>query len=706
MRLSDLDSDDVKPLVTEEDLDPKKVRLSMFDEDEIETLSDSGVVGAGIKGGIHGLTAGFSDEIIGGMPFAGNFTGGMKALAGYGSEDADVREYKSLRNKARADYEKARKDHPIAFGAGEIGGIVAGPGKVLKGAGLIKGGIVAGLASGAGDSKAELSDGEYKDLAIDTATGGVVGGVAGGAGKLLHAGASKLAPEVSALIKRIRSRPAVETEVVVGGGPKVTDGMVKTAQGLGKEVFGEAPIRKDAADVVKAIQQITGSTETEIPSYMLTLDEPTQNLASTVLKGPSVAGGLERRAINPIRKGLHDTADEVAGLAGNASEFQTGTKVAQGLKEEFQKRIAPAEAIYDSIEGEFSKIPINRVAFRRGIKAMRDDAKMDWSGNSAALLDKLENTFNSTVDDISSLKKFRTKLGSSMEQAATKEERAIIDKMYDVLTRERNRSILRYESNIPDAKGILGKLREADRIYRNELTRTSEVLGVQGGRKASTRQAIGKFLDETPPEQVYRQLFDRGDVRGLQQMKTTFPEQFELLRQRALGTIIEKSKHNDVLSPQRLMSELNRMPPEVQEMLLGDMWGKTQSARKVLGALPRNFNPSDTTTHAKYWEMFNPRTQAQAMAHRAILKKKVPSAQQIRTALGDSGDPGAVRVIQRLQSKPGSSRFIEPLVKAAQRGENSFGATYYLLHQTEQEFRKAMDDDDAAGDSSGGGELP
>jgi hypothetical protein len=632
-------------------------------------------------------TAGFADEIGGALAHP---IGAGKAIIG--QNDEDVKKYKGTRDAIRKAEENAKKENPLTYHGAGITTAVVGPGKLISGA---KGVMALGGLSGAGSSEAELSEGEYGKLAKDTGVGTAVAGLTHGAvTKGLPKVTSKLSHKIEAFMERFKGKaPVIEsTTETIAPAASVSDEAIEAAKGIGKKVFSKAKPRPDAAKVAEAVKMLSGKEK--VPSYMLTNDEMTQNLASTVLKDPTLAGEIERRSISPVMEGLENFGKEVSTRGTPKTNFQVGGEVKKGLSEEFAKRIAPAEQIYGELDGELSKVPINGLAFKRAMNALKKDAKLDYSGKSLALIDRLENTFTGNIDDIAKLRKFRTQLGRNLDQTASPAEREIIGKMYDVLTKERNRSILRYEGHIPDKAGMLNKLRAADSIYRKEIGNTTSALGIKTG-KATARQSIADFLDKTPNEDIVKNLFDKGDFASIQQFQKAFPAQFDQLKSRVVSDIIDKSTHNGNLSTQKLVSNLNRYSPEVQELLMGDMAPKAKAAQTVLGALPRNFNPSDTATKMQFLDMFNPKVQAGSFARRAALHKKAPSSAVLGEALG----PGAykakdgVHIIERLKSSPAGQRFVEPLAKALQRGDNSYAATYYLLSQSYPEFRKAIGED-------------
>lgn len=55
--------------------------------------------------------------------------------------------------------------------------------------------------------------------------------------------------------------------------------------------------------------------------------------------------------------------------------------------------------------------------------------------------------------------------------------------------------------------------------------------------------------------------------------------------------------------------------------------------------------------------------------------------------------------ITKLQKSAGGSRFVKPLIDAAGRSQSSYAATYFLMQQSEPEFRKALENDEQGSDN-------
>ena len=207
------------------------------EETEKETSLGSKFKSAGL-GATQGLTAGFGDELHGAATAVGqsvaNTTGlklpqitdliakGVLKVSdlftgnNYAELSGDVKKYtpdemseatayKQGRDQARKINDEAREENPNSYLAGDVAGSVATsfvPGlNVAKGANLAK--TVANTAAqgavyGLGNSRADLTEGDFAGAAKDTAIGGALGAAGGAIGKGIGKGlkaTSRLAKE-------------------------------------------------------------------------------------------------------------------------------------------------------------------------------------------------------------------------------------------------------------------------------------------------------------------------------------------------------------------------------------------------------------------------------------------------------------------------------------------------------------------------------
>jgi len=378
----------------------------------------------------------------------------------------------------------------------------------------------------------------------------------------------------------------------------------------------------NASEIRAAVKDVAGLDKT--PGYMVTSDRPTKVLADSMLREPTIGGAILRKEIKPVFEGLENFGKEViAKQSGILTKYEAGKSASKGIAERFKQMIAPAEDVYNELEKTFAKTPIETVALKRGLSRLARENKTDFTGSSQALLKNLEHTLLGTVDDsgkrigglktVQELREFRTNLGKYLDGNVSQAQRNIIGEMYDITTRERNRSILRSSvttgakiSRSAKANELLTALKKADRTYGDALTTTSDALGVSGTNKQSTRGAIQDYLGDTAPERIVSDLFDKGDLNQLLKIKAAFPEQFDTLARRTVQDIVEKSSPNNKLDSIALLKNLNKYPPEVRKVLLGEIESRHRSAMTVIGALPQDYNPSHTASAAGWRSLFTP----------------------------------------------------------------------------------------------------
>lgn len=123
-----------------------------------------------VRGGLQGLTAGFGDEMAGGLEAGKDVLTTDKTL----SDLAAL--YSQHRDESREANKAAQEANPYSYGAGQVaGGIGTAMLPGLNAMSAAKGAALLGGATGAGLSEAQ----DVSGLAADTATGAITGGIAG-----------------------------------------------------------------------------------------------------------------------------------------------------------------------------------------------------------------------------------------------------------------------------------------------------------------------------------------------------------------------------------------------------------------------------------------------------------------------------------------------------------------------------------------------
>lgn len=679
-------------------------RKKFISDEEMAAIEGGqpGMLESAARGGAQGISLGFADELVGA---GGAALDSVKKLS---TEDI-VKDYISNRDKYRENDAAAKKANPWTYGLSEVGGGVATglvPGlniasgatkaaRVAKAAGL---GSVVGL----GTSDADLTEGDVGGAAWDAAKGGTIGAVA-----QRYIG-ERFVPKGTAA-PQVADDITTTTAKVTQGQPEVN---IEDGRKWATQIFG-GETAENADEIAKAVTNISG--ESNVPGYLLTNDRPKKILADSLLNEPSIGGALTRKEMKPVYDGLENFGKEVAEQASTLTPNEAGTVVQKGVSERFKELIRPAEEIYDEVEEKFANVPLEKLAFKRGLNQLRKKFSTDFTGSSKSLIDNIENTVLGSVDDagnqvgglnsVAELRKFRTNLGKYLNKAnASDAEKEIVGELYGIATRERDRSILKNAVKTgpkltrPDrADALLGKVKEADRIYREGVTGVSDALGIQGTAKQSTRGKINEYLSDTAPEQITKDLFNKGDVNRLRKIKELFPEQFEVLRQRQVSDLVAQSteKSTGRVVPARLIGNIQKLPPEVQEFMLGDLAKKAKDAQTVMGALPRDYNPSHTS-HAMNWNnLFTPDwylKNAYSIPKRMQLTAGTPTAEVLGAASKSAPQSGINLevVTQKLSSNPASKKFVGALQNAAKNGQESLAATHFILSQTEPEYQKAV----------------
>lgn len=179
-----------------------------------------------IRGGAQGLSLGFADEFTGMVDAARNAssTPSLSELPAHLAQ-----EYRKGRDESRTAYEAAEKANPKTFLGGEVAGgilpFLTGAGAagtaakgLSTGARILKGLPTAaklGAAVGLGQSKADLTKGEFGEAAIDTGVGATTGAVThgiveGAVTPLVRKVGEKLAPTLQKLGEKLAKESGLD----------------------------------------------------------------------------------------------------------------------------------------------------------------------------------------------------------------------------------------------------------------------------------------------------------------------------------------------------------------------------------------------------------------------------------------------------------------------------------------------------------------
>jgi hypothetical protein len=304
--------------------------------DKAASPEDSvGVLEAYGRGALQAGTAGFADEITGGVEHL---------LTG--------KPYDQARDESRANNQAAQEQHPVAYGAGNLTGGVAtafvpgmgaatAGGRIAMGAGL-------GAVNGLGSSDADLTKGDVGGAAVDAATGGLMGGAVSGALESI----SPLSKYLSGVSKSKANELAAESlkgsakqygrlgeeGVQKMGAGLLDNGLVKAGSNA-KESLGR--IRAFKSNAEEGLQNILEGADASIPS-----DAVAQRITDEVMPNALTTGGSA--AVNATEKAIGDvgavearTLPELNLLGSNISKKAYGapTTTAETLAKKQSERV-------------------------------------------------------------------------------------------------------------------------------------------------------------------------------------------------------------------------------------------------------------------------------------------------------------------------------------------------------------------------------
>lgn len=117
-----------------------------------ETVKKDGYIPAALRSFGQGFYGGGYDELVGGLETAGGLLG----------------DYRGRRDELRDIEKETSRQYPITSGTAKLAGLIAGPGKFIKGAKQV---AALGGAMGALGSEGDLTKGQLGPVAADSAVG-------------------------------------------------------------------------------------------------------------------------------------------------------------------------------------------------------------------------------------------------------------------------------------------------------------------------------------------------------------------------------------------------------------------------------------------------------------------------------------------------------------------------------------------------------
>jgi len=629
--------------------------LPPIDLDELEEL----------RGGTTAALAVFADEIaLGNLPaimgFAEGLTGGS---------------YVKERDRTMAQIEKGQKNYPMAAMVGKgtaIVGSMAGGYALAKNAPKIASKFTPEMAKKLGEKVASYGIRLPKPIADFLAESKIIKGAAVGAGAGAIGGALEAPPfkegEVD-LAADLHGRASNAALGAIIGAPfgalggavsKTINTPLKMAEDdlARREAWLLSQIPSDEMAKVERQLGTSGAQRAERVGEagrklgikptegMLSADFQKRNLEDSLANTPTGIGRLVGQQGRQVRQQLStQTANLLKDrLESTAANYDAGNAVKQQIKEVLAQAYAPIKESYAQISSELKNVPMSEdgIKFAQNYWRRRLKNSPTFAGDSD--MARIAQRYVSQLSNIRSVENLRL-LGSQLKEevAALKDQGQFVGELADLpaaIDRLAERELVkaaiantgRTAEGRQLAASLLAQKRQTDSQY-SQLVDLFENLRKNAGLKSKdTFGTLDAALDEIPPEDLIRGLFDVKNINAIKFFQQRFPDAFETMRRHKLNEIFQKSKKSvagedlEFVDPKAFLKQVDSIPERLRVVLFGEKnASKIDPLATLVRSIPGPLNPSGTSYGNDYIENFwNPAANVRDLGRWMMLKDKWP----------------------------------------------------------------------------------
>lgn len=513
-----------------------------------------------------------------------------------------------------------------------------------------------------------LKEGAIESLPIIGAgIGGIMGNIPGAAiGGFLGTGAKNIAKGIDEKGLDYFTGAPTARGTLAAAQEQLSGGVSGAAQELGGQVIGKtlgAAKRGllsfgEKGGVLGAGSDLSGAAKTigVRPTIAMESSSPVvKGLESSLEQSPGLGGMLTRTSTGPARKAVQSTSEALLGDATSQSTFATGEQVKAGITAKLGERLGPIEMVYDDIGAQTSKMPINEKSVAAtskkilGIDVVKLAPDSSWAKTANSYAERLANA--QTANDIKTIK---TMVGRDFQAAAPgSNDKKVLGEIYQRVSKLQSNSAMKGAIQIAREGtdgGLIGKqlvsdLKSANKQYSSLMRDVQEMSkAARLGKSRSIPEMLAK-LEDVPSEKISEKLFNTKDLKLVQSVKAQYPEEFETLRRSKLSDILKKSQdpQSGQVSPQRLVSQLNDLNPEMAEVLFGKEGVlRIDALRKISRATPKMMGPSGSPQGMMYLDLINPLFHA-ADVGRYAAYKTIPKLSNALSPLSDAAYKAATK---------------------------------------------------------------
>lgn len=383
---------------------------------------------------------------------------------------------------------------------------------------------------------------------------------------------------------------------------------------------------KAAAPLIKESAERLGVEPTR---GMLTGDRVVQNIESGLAQTATGPGQKLQGQLQDVGEGLKKAGEEVL---SSGKQSATPIQLAQQAKSQIEgvvgERLAPAKEIYKKIEGEIPFVEVGDKSTKRIAHNLRNlpFAKIKGSPESALaeqIAGNLENV--KSLDELRNLRSYLGKAFNDPNMSPTMRETA--GEMYGRLSKLEQNSITRSAIASSNAKSgpalareMIGEIKGANKIYSQVSNELKEFARQTGLGKVTNYQDFLNKMNAVTDEKFLDKVFNTANVKNLSAIQKQFPQAFETMKQARMSKIYTDSLTKGELSIPKLLTNIKKMSPEAQKLLLGEKPTQTiKDIENVYNSLYQKVGPSGTPEGIEYiaFGVLNPKSWFNQMTAKA-----------------------------------------------------------------------------------------
>jgi hypothetical protein len=541
------------------------------------------------------------------------------------------------------DIRGRREENPLAYGAGQVAGLVGSV--ALPGAGAL------GLMERVGVAGAKaLGLGAAQGASAKIAAAAVKAGIE-----------NTLQQSGDELSKFLSADPAQTAETAmanitlsgllgsgIGGafgsinplwkatfGAKTAKNLEKIAEGLeeagqikasnetvqillaeqGASLGGAPKPNIDAIDEAAARLGLTPTTGTRSGERLA------QDIESTLSQRPTFYGQKIAGEVEEVQKGLNRAALDLLGDATNKTKAEVGREIKEGIAKKISSELDPIEANYEKLKPQFKAMEVPQSDIKKTVDSLLNNelvqvaptAKIGITAKRVAK--EIQNLKN--VDQLKSLRTIINKRVDGAMRTGS-EELPVLLEAKKLLTGLREASIEQaaIDSGIGRqarsiAKEVIDDIRLTDKQYRSLKTKLKD-LGTEAGlgNVGSARVLAEKFA-KSSDESLATKIFDTNDINQLNFFKKNFPEQYELALSYKKKEILENSishaqgKNGD-FDLSKFLTQVRKLSPEAKLEIFGSAVQSIDDIKLIYQAMPGRVGPSGTPKGQWLGNLFSP----------------------------------------------------------------------------------------------------